>query len=332
MKIRALLATLAIFVASLLAAPALAAPTTIGIAYDIGGRGDRSFNDAAAVGLEKAQKQFAFSVEPVVTDGTSADRDRRVRSLIAKKCNPIIVVGSGYAATIQGLAVEFPDTQFAILNDATIDALNVTSLIFADTQGAYLAGFSAALASKSGKVAMIATTSQADIYQNGFLAGVLASKKTVSSMVKYINGSSVAATKLAMDAGADVIFVARPGSNSEVFAAIVSRNIAKSKSKGFKQVGLISIEPDQYVTVTSSTKKYLYATVVKHVDKAMYDVIANAVTGKQVLDVLDASAGIYGHRYTVLGGGITFTTYLPSLSAASSSINKAAANAAKIAD
>ena len=331
MKLRAVIAGVAIAVASLIAAPAHASTLTIGIAYDIGGRGDRSFNDAAAVGLEKAQKKFAFSVEPVVTDGTTADRDRRVRSLIAKNCNSIIVVGGGYAPVIQVLAVEFPNTQFAILNDASIDALNVTSLIFADTQGAFLAGFSAALASKSGKVAMIANTNQADIYQNGFLAGVLASKKAVTSMVKYVNGSSVTATKQAMDSGADVIFVGRPGSDSEIFAAIVARNQAKSKTKNFKQVGAITIEPDQYLTVTTSTKKYLYATVVKHVDMAMYDVIAKAVSGKQYLDFLDPSAGIYGHRYTVLGGGITFTTYLPALTAASSAINKAAATASKIA-
>lgn len=330
MKIRAALIAIALAFTGLLAAPVSAATLTIGIAYDIGGRGDRSFNDAAAIGLEKAQKKFSFTVEPVITDGTSSDRDRRVRSLIAKKCNPIIVVGSGYAPTIQALAVEFPNTQFAILNDGTIDALNVTSLIFADTQGAYLAGFSAALASKSGKVAMIANPDQADMYQNGFLAGVLASKRTVSSLVKYVNGSSVTASRQAMEAGADVLFIARPGSNSEVFASIVARNLSKSKSKNFKAVGLIAIEPDQYVTVTSSTKKYLYATVVKHFDKAIYDVIANAVSGTQRLDVLNAEAGIYGHRYTVVGGGITFTTYLPALTAASVSINKAAAAASKI--
>lgn len=331
MKIRVALIGFAVLIAPLIAAPAHAASLTIGIAYDIGGRGDRSFNDAAAVGLEKAQREFAFSVEPVVTDGTSADRDRRVRSLIAKNCNPIIVVGGGYAPLIQVLAVEFPNTQFAILNDASIDALNVTSLIFADIQGAYLAGFSAALSSKSGKVAMIANTNQADIYQNGFLAGVLASQKPVTSIVKYVNGSSVTATKQAMDSGADVIFVARPGSDSEIFSSIVSRNISKAKSKGYKQVGIITVEPDQYLTVTKTTKKYLYATVVKHVDKAMYDVIAKAVSGKQYLDVLDPSAGIYGHRYTVVGGGITFTTYLPALTSASLSINKAAAAASKIA-
>jgi basic membrane protein A len=330
MKIRAVVVAIALTFTAPIAAPATAASLTIGIAYDIGGRGDRSFNDAAAIGLEKAQKDFTFSVEPVITDGTSADRERRVRSLIAKNCNPIIVVGSGYAPTIQALAIEYPNTQFAILNDGTIDALNVTSLIFADTQGAYLAGYSAALASKSGKVAMIANTNQADIYQNGFLAGVLASKRAITSMVKYVNGSSVTASKQAMDAGADVLFIARPGSNSEVFASIVARNIAKAKVKNFKAVGLIAIEPDQYVTVTSSTKKYLYATVVKHVDKAIYDVIANAVSGKQRLDVLDADAGIYGHRYTVVGGGITFTTYLPALTAASAAINRAAVTAAKI--
>jgi basic membrane protein A len=331
MKIRAALIGFAVIFTSLIPAPAHAVTLTIGIAYDIGGRGDRSFNDAAAVGLEKAQKEFSFSVEPVVTDGTSVDRDRRVRSLIAKNCNPIIVVGGGYAPVIQALAVEFPSTQFAILNDASIDALNVTSLIFADIQGAYLAGYSAALSTKSGKVAMIANTNQADLYQNGFLAGVLASKKVVSSTVKYVNGSSVTAAKQAMDSGVDVIFVARPGSDSEIFSAIVARNTAKAKQKGYRQVGIITIEPDQYLTVAKSTKKFLYATVVKHVDKAMYDVIAKAVSGKQYLDVLDENAGIYGHRYTVVGGGITFTTYLPTLTAAAATINKAAATASKIA-
>ncbi|MFM6841727.1 MAG: BMP family protein [Candidatus Planktophila sp.] len=331
MKIRGISTALILVISALFAAPAHASSTVIGIAYDIGGRGDRSFNDAAAVGLEKASKQFSFTVQPVVTDGTTTDRDRRVRSLIAKNCNPIIVVGAGYAPVIQALAVEFPNTQFAILNDASIDALNVTSLIFADTQGAYLAGFSAALVSKTGKVAMIANSNQADIYQNGFLAGVLASKKPVASTVKYVNGSSVTATKLAMDAGSDVIFIARPGSDSEVFAAIVARNKAKEKTKSFKPVGMITIEPDQYVTVTSASKKYLYASVVKHVDKAMYDVIAKAVSGTQYLDVLDPVAGIYGHRYTVTGGGITFKTYLPLLTSASASINKAALIASKIA-
>mgnify|MGYP006960002068 CR=1 FL=1 len=95
---------------------------------------------------------------------------------------------------------------------------------------------------------------------------------------------------------------------------------------------MITTEPDQYVTVTSKSKRFLYATVVKHVDKAMYDVIAKAISGTQYLDVLDPNAGIYGHRYTVVGGGISFTTYLPALAAATAAINQAAAQAVKIND
>jgi basic membrane protein A len=332
MKLRAALVAAGILLASFAAVPVNAAESlNIGIAYDMGGRGDRSFNDAAAAGLEKAQKKFTFTVEQVVTDGTSTDREKRVRSLIAKKCNPIIVVGQGYNTTLQMLAIEFPNTQFAILNDASIDALNVTSLIFADVQGAFLAGYSAALASKTLKVAMIGTPSQADLYQNGFVAGVHAAKRKVTPIAKYVNGSAAIATKQAMSSGADVIFIAREGSSEDVFSAIVARNAAKKKLSSYKEVGMISLEPDQYVSVTAATKKFLYATIVKRVDVAMYDVITMALSDKQYLDFLDPIVGIYGHRYGLADGGITLTTYLPALTAASEQINTAAVQGSKLA-
>jgi basic membrane protein A len=319
--------TVALVVAVLAPAPGHAAPSlTVGVAYDIGGRGDKSFNDAAAAGLEKAQKQFGFTLEAVVTDGTTSDREKRIRSLISKNCNPIIAIGAGYAATLQVLAVEFPNTHFAVINDASVAALNVTSLIFADTQGAYLAGFSAAQVSKTGKVAMIANPNQADIFKDGFSAGVFASKKKVIPIVKYVSGSYSEATNQVLDAGADVVFVATQGSDSAIFQAIVSRN-AKKKSA---TIGLINIEPDQYITVTSATKKYLIASVVKRVDKAMFDVIALAQADKQYLDILDSDAGIYGRRYGITGGGIEFTIRSSTLLALSEAINVAAATAEKI--
>lgn len=326
MKSRIALA-ISLIVALLAPAPADAATTlTVGVAYDIGGRGDKSFNDAAAAGLEKAQKQFNFTLEAVVTDGTTSDREKRIRSLITKNCNPIIAIGAGYAPTLQALSVEFPDTHFAIINDASVAALNVTSLIFADTQGAYLAGFSAAQVSKTGKVAMIANPDQADLYKDGFSAGVFASKKKVIPIIKYVSGSYTSATNQVLDAGADVVFVATQGSDSAVFQAIVARN---AKKKG-AAIGLINIEPDQYITVTSATKKYLIASVIKRVDKAMFDVIALAQADKQYLDILDSDAGIYGRRYGITGGGIEFTIRSSTLLALSEVINVAAATAEKI--
>lgn len=326
MKIRSLLLA-AVLGSALLVAPAQAATQlNVGVAYDIGGRGDRSFNDASAAGLEKAQKQFDFKVDAVVTDGTSSDREKRIRSLVSKNCNPIIAIGSGYASTLQALAIEFPNTQFAIINDATVAALNVTSVVFANTQGAYLAGYSAALVSKTGKVAMIANPDQADMYKDGFSAGVFASKKKVIPIVKYVSGSYSVATSQVIDAGADVVFVATQGSDSEVFKIIAARN---AKKKG-SNIGLINVEPDQYITVTSATKKFLFASVVKRVDKAIFDIIALSTEKKQYLDILDADAGIYGRRYGITGGGIEFTIRSKQLIDLSGIINTAAATAEKI--
>jgi basic membrane protein A len=325
MKLRLAVAVALIF-AVLTPTSSSAATLTIGIAFDIGGRGDRSFNDAAAAGLEKAKKQFDFTLEAVVTDGTSDDREKRVRALIAKNCNPIIAIGRGYAPTLQALAVEFPSTQFAIINDASVAALNVTSIIFADTQGAFLAGFSAAQISKTGKVAMIANSDQADMYKDGFSAGVLASKKKVSPIVKYVSGSYSLATSQVIAAGADVIFLATQGSDAEVFKVIVAKN-AKKKLV----MGLINVEPDQYLTVTNDSKQYLLATVVKRVDKAIFDLISKTVSSNEYLDFLNADVGIYGHRYGITGGGIEFSISSKELQAKSGAINIAAATAEKIA-
>jgi basic membrane protein A len=325
MKLRLALASALIFVV-LTPTSSSAAPLTIGLAYDIGGRGDRSFNDAAAAGLEKAQKQFDFTLDAVVTDGTSADREMRIRSLISKNCNPIIAIGRGYAPTLQALAIEFPSTQFAIINDASIAALNVTSIIFADTQGAYLAGFSAAQISKSGKVAMIADSEQADMFKDGFSAGVLDSKKKVVPIVKYVSGSYSLATAQVIAAGADVIFLATQGSDAEVFKVIVAKNVKKKSV-----LGLINVEPDQYLTVTNETKQYLLASVIKRVDKALFDLISKSVSKGQYLDFLNADVGIYGHRYGITGGGIEFSIRSKELLAKSGAINIAAASAEKIA-
>jgi basic membrane protein A len=325
MKIRAALISVTLLVTSLIAAPAHAARSlTVGVVYDIGGKGDLSFNDAAAAGLVLAQKKFDFALDAIVTDGTSADREKRVRTLAEKGCNPIIVVGSGFAPALQLMAIEYPEVQFAILNDASVPALNVTSLIFKEKQGAYLAGFAAALVSRSKKVAMIATPSQADIYKDGFSAGVLAAKKSVKPYIKYVSGSAVVAAKQLMEIGSDVIFVTRAGSDNDVFGAIVAHNKSKSSN-----VGLISVSPDQYVTVTSATKKYLLASVVKRVDIAMYDVIAHAYADNEVPDILDEEAGIFGHTYGI-GKGIEFRTYSSLLSSQSAAINQAAASALKI--
>jgi basic membrane protein A len=299
------------------------------LAYDEGGRGDQSFNDAAALGLQKAQKKNTFRLETIVTDGSSQDREKRLRSLISKNCQFIIAIGSGYAPAINVLTSEFGNTPFAILNDASIQNANVASLIFSESQGAFLAGLSAALVSKSGKVAMLATPNQSVSYENGFKAGVLASKKKVSPLVKYVEGTGQQETRALIAAGADVIYLALPGSNSTVLKTVVSSNALKTR-KGDSIVGLIGVAPDQFLSVTPANQKFIFATVVKRVDVVIEDVIEKALSGGLYTDVLNAEKGIYGFEYGISGNAISLTTYLPALTALTPVINRSALQGAKV--
>lgn len=323
--------TLTSIVLSLISTPAALAADKplICLAYDEGGRGDQSFNDAAALGLQKAQRSASFIVETVVTDGSSQDREKRIRSLAVKKCAIIIAIGSGYAPTFDRLSSEYPDSQFAILNDASIESADVASIIFSEVQSAYLAGLSAALVSKSGKVAMIAAPRQSASYEAGFKAGVQASKKKVSSSVKYVEGTGQSETRALIAAGADVIFLALPGSNSSVFRTIVSSNQSKLR-KGENIIGLISVAPDQFLSVTPANQKFIYATVVKRVDIAVEDLIEKTLSGNFYTDILDGEKGIYGFEYGIAGGAISLTTYLPALTALAPVINRLALQGAKL--
>jgi basic membrane protein A and related proteins len=328
MKIRSGFSIAALIISSALASAAPAnAATNICIAYDTGGLGDRSFNDATLAGVKKAQNQFTFTFEGVVTDGTLADRTKRLRSLTAKNCATIIAVGGEYAKAVAPLAIEFPNIQFAIIGDASIAALNVTSITFADIEGAFLAGYSAALTTKSGKVAMITTPSSADNYQNGFLAGVSAAKKNVRSFVKFTATDLDFAAQAFISLGIDVIYTATSGSADSVFDAIVKANTSKSRKKSAADINLILTEPDLYLTVTPANSKYLLASIVKRVDIAVSDVIGRAVNKSQLSDVIDPKAGIYGHRYTIADKGIEIVIKSKTLAAQSAAINAAASAA-----
>lgn len=303
--------------------PASAA-NKICIAYDTGGLGDRSFNDATLAGVKKTQTQFTFTFESVVTDGTTADRSKRLRSLAGKSCAVVIAVGAEYKKAVDQVSSEFLNTQFAIIGDASIASLNVTSIVFADVQGAFLAGFSAALASKTGKVGMITTPSSAEIYQNGFLAGVIASKKKVRAFVNYTaTDLDLAATAL-IKMGIDVIYTATSGSADDAFDAIVKANTAKNRKKTASDVYLILSEPDLYLSVTSNTAKYLIASVVKRVDSSVEDLIGAAINDSQISDVLDAEIGIYGRRYTISDKGIEIVLKSKALGTQAAVINAAA--------
>jgi basic membrane protein A len=306
---------------------ARASTPVICLAYDTGGPGDGSFNDAAQAGLKVAAKNLQFSLESTVTAGDAKDRIDRLTALVKKDCSIVIAVGTGYAASLKELSQQFPETQFAILNDATVDALNVTSIVFADLQGAYLAGFAAALASKSGKVAMVGYASQKELFEKGFVPGAKAAKKSIVTTVKFISSSSSLATSTLLRSGHDVIFLTTTGSATEVFGAVVASNNA---NKNRPAAGIITVEPDQFLSVTPSTKKFVLATVVKRVDLALIDLLTKTLDGSSLYDEVDPVLGVYGYRYGIVDKGIEITLRSPALIAKTLAINTASIAASKL--
>ena len=313
---------------SVLIAPiAHASSPVICLAYDTGGPGDSSFNDAAQAGLKVAAKNLQFTLETTVTSGDAKDRTDRLTALVKKNCTIVIAVGTGYAATLKQLSQEFPETQFAILNDATVDALNVTSIVFADVQGAYLAGYAAALASKSGKVAMVGYASQRELFEKGFTPGAKSAKKSITTSVRYISSSASKETSSLVRSGHDVIYLTTTGSATEVFSAIVSSNNAR---KNKPAAGIITVEPDQFLSVTTSTKKLVLATVIKRVDLALIDLLTKTLEGSSLYDELDPVLGVYGHRYGISDKSIEITLRSPALISKTSAVNTASIAASKL--
>jgi basic membrane protein A len=313
---------------SVIVSPSARASTpVICLAYDTGGPGDSSFNDAAQAGLKVAAKNLQFTLETTVTSGDAKDRTDRLTALVRKSCTIVIAVGTGYAATLKELAQVFPETQFAILNDATVDALNVTSIVFADIQGAYLAGYAAAVASKSGKVAMVGYSSQKELFERGFAPGAKAAKKSIVTTVKYISSSASSAATTLLRSGHDVIYLTTTGSATEVFSTIVTSN---SVNKNKPAAGIITVEPDQFLSVTSSTKKFVLATVVKRVDLALIDLLTKTLAETSLYDEVDPALGVYGHRYGISDKSIEITLRSPVLIAKTSVINSASIAASKL--
>ena len=297
------------------------------VAYDLGGPGDRSYNDAVLAGLVKAKKTLDFNYEGFITDGSSVDREKRLRAMIAKGCSPILAIGSEYANLLSNLSREFPTQQFSILNDASISDLSVTSLIFNDKQVGYLAGSAAARVSKTGKVALISNSTNSDL-ETGFKLGANATKKKVKLTSKSSSTGLAEITKMLIAEGNDVIFAAVAGSVNEIFAATAKYN--ETKKKKAAEVGVITIEPDQYLTVTSANQKFLLGAISKRVDNAVLDLVTLAIQDRQISDILDPVQGIYGRSFGITGGNIELLIWAPKLAAFKASIAAASQIAAKL--
>jgi basic membrane protein A len=277
-------------------------PKKIAIAYDVGGRGDNGSNDLAAAGLERAIKRHKLSrldVREQITDGTLGDRITRVRFLARNKYQLIICVGAGYADTVRRISNEFPNTQFAIIDDESVAMTNVSNLSFATNEGVYLAGAALAVASKSGKIGFIGDKSEAlsEWHLALFTKGATAANSKITVSSKLVDTQATSEVRTLVNNGVDQIF-SNWSKSDEVISTGASFN------SGSKRVLISGILPDQYFLNFSAGKKNQYLTVKKRFDLAVEQIIAAELAGKNMLNILDAKQGIYGHRYNLKDGGL----------------------------
>ena len=283
----------------------------VGLAFDVGGRGDQSFNDAAALGLDTAAAEFKGIETKDATasaDESEAVREERLQQLIEAGFNNIVAVGFAYANAVGKVAAANPDVKFAIVDDASeaSQGPNVMNLTFAANEGSFLVGAAAALKSETGHIGFVGGV-QVGLIQNfqaGFEAGAKAVKPDIKIDVNYLTqppdfsgfgdpAKGEVAAKAMFDSGADIVYHAAGGSGGGVF------NAAKAAGKW-----AIGVDADQALTASPEVQDIIMTSMIKRVDVGVYNFVKSIhdgtfTAGEHVFDLAADGVG-----YSTTGGHI----------------------------
>jgi basic membrane protein A and related proteins len=285
---RTLIATLA--AATFAAGVAGAQDFTPAVIFDMGGKFDKSFNEAAYNGAERFKNEAGIEyLEFEVTN--ESQRDQALRRMARRGANVVIAVGFSFATPLEQIAKEFPDTKFVII-DGVVEQPNVQSVVFKEHEGSFLVGMAAAMASKTGKVGFVGGMDIPLIrnFAHGYQQGVKYINPDAEVFVN-MTGTTPAAwndpakgAELAQsqfDRGADVVYAAAGGTGLGVLQAAADS-------------GKLSIGVD-------SNQNYLHpgsvlTSMLKRVDVAVYNAFKDAKegtlkTGTQNLGLAEEGVG-----------------------------------------
>lgn len=256
--------------------------------YDLGGKFDKSFNEAAFGGAQRWAQATGGTYRELEMQN-EAQREQALRRLAESGSNPIVMTGFAFGDVLDKVAPDYPETKFAIV-DMVVEQPNVRSVVFTEEQGSYLVGLMAAMASKSGTVGFVGGMDIPLIHKFacGYAQGVKAAKPDAKIIQNYV-GTTPAAwndpvkagelTKAQHSQGADVVYAAAGGSGLGVLQA--------AADGGFLSIGVDSNQnhlfPGKVLT-----------SMVKRVDNAVYEAFtegANLSTGVKVMDLAAEGVG-----------------------------------------
>lgn len=235
------------------------------IIFDLGGKFDKSFNEAAFNGAERWAKETGATYKELEMQ-SEAQREQALRRLAEAGANPVVMTGFAFGDVLAKVAPDFPNTKFAII-DMVVDQPNVKSVVFNEHEGSYLVGMMAALASKSGTVGFIGGMDIPLIrkFGCGYAQGVKAVNPDATVVLNMtgttpaawndpVKGAELAKGQKAQ--GADVIYAAAGGTGVGVLQAAADE-------------GILSIGVD-------SNQNYMHpgkvlTSMMKRVDNAVYE-------------------------------------------------------------
>lgn len=244
----------------------------VGLVFDVGGRGDKSFNDSAWLGLDRAQRELGVTAEIVEPSG-SEDREAAMRLFAARGFDLVVGVGFIFSTDMNIVARDFPATDFACVDyfppaDGNIPP-NVAGLVFREEEGSFLVGAVAGLVSRNHAVGFVGGMDVPLIrkFEAGYTAGVhyvcpecrvhaAFAGTTPEAFKDPAKGEALATSQVS--AGADVIFHASGTTGLGVFEA--------ARDMGVSAIG---VDADQYDEMPG----VIITSMVKRVDVVVFDVI-----------------------------------------------------------
>jgi basic membrane protein A and related proteins len=251
----------------------------VGLVFDVGGRGDKSFNDAAYAGLDSAKKDLGIQYESN-EPGEGGDRESALRQFASGADDLIIGVGFLFSDDVKTVAKDFPHKKFACvdMNVAPGETLatNVVALKFKEEEGSYLVGALSGLLTKTHVVGFLGGMQIPLIkkFEVGYTAGVHKVSPQTKVLVKYAGATGQAfkdPTKgkelgLAMYGdNADIVFHASGSTGLGLFEAAKEKNALA-----------IGVDSDQ----NDAMPGHVLTSMVKRVDVAVYETIKQAMDGQ----------------------------------------------------
>jgi basic membrane protein A len=255
----------------------------VGLVFDIGGRGDKSFNDSAYRGLERAGRELGVRFE-YLEPAEGADRETGLREYASRGFALVIGVGFMFSDDIEKMAREFPDVRFACVDytvglDADGNPVplpeNLVGLKFREEEGSFLAGAAAALVSRSGIIGFVGGMDVPLIhkFEAGYTAGARYVRPATQVLVGYAGVTAQAFKDPAKGKemansiygrGADVIFHASGTTGFGVFEA--------AREHGKLAIGVDSDQNDE-------APGHVLTSMVKDVDVAVFETVRNVLDG-----------------------------------------------------